>query len=730
MRSPIALAALVGTALLSRQASARDYGVEMQIEEVSDLYELYDQEEISAEEMELLVALFNRPININRVDRLGLYDLPEITYDIADAIIAYRAANGAFERLDDLLNVEGVDATVLAAIAPFVAMADDEEQAEEKAYAGKATLGVLGEAELGKDLRTEARQVPRKPPSGFLTATVNAFTYYSAGLQMTMRPLVQPQWNLSRGGMVADGRECDNKRYACPWPLFNVDAAYATFARGEMSGIVGSYNVGFGERLVFDTTGQANPRGWDDRLALTMDRDDASLRPRANLRGAAIALDGADFPVGWMDATAFISYQSHDAYYTDIWYQPDDHFGAATCQTDGDCPDGFTCRADNLCYSSTVWDSEAPAKKFRYHTLQDAFTELLFGANASFYSDEQTQFGATAYYSQVAFNITEQVAPRFSWSARYPNRPAFGAAGANAALSLGPVDLAAEAGATFLGKPAAVVRAVVDPGSWGEVVLSWRYYDRDYDNPHSRSTAAAVETFGSRRRNEHGGRLELHLRPHKQVRLITRVDLFRRPFEESFTSGDVDWKLRPASYLRAQQRLIIQASRKERIGLQADYNNNVLEHNSRQEFYASDRDENTYSRVIGRGEKRQLRVTFATTRIPRLRLTSAYVFALVDTTASGVDFGRQQYLRFAFSAEPWVGGRFTGAVKYWPEQVQDNSDDDLAGYLGLAHRFAGGALSMQVVYGVTGRKRVPGSYTDEKELDVAQFGMLQVGSRF
>lgn len=53
------------------------------------------------------------PVNVNTAGREELTALPGIGETIADRIVAYRQANGAFRSLEDLDNVKGIGSTTL-----------------------------------------------------------------------------------------------------------------------------------------------------------------------------------------------------------------------------------------------------------------------------------------------------------------------------------------------------------------------------------------------------------------------------------------------------------------------------------------------------------------------------------------------------------------------------------------------------------------------------------------
>ncbi len=60
------------------------------------------------------------PFNLNTATSAQLQRLPRIGPKLAQRIIAYREAHGAFERVDDLVRVRGIGKKTLAGIAPFL----------------------------------------------------------------------------------------------------------------------------------------------------------------------------------------------------------------------------------------------------------------------------------------------------------------------------------------------------------------------------------------------------------------------------------------------------------------------------------------------------------------------------------------------------------------------------------------------------------------------------------
>lgn len=61
-------------------------------------------------------------LNINTASVDALAKIPGIGPKIGEAIAAYREANGAFSSLSDLVNVEGIDASLVEKIKPFLTL--------------------------------------------------------------------------------------------------------------------------------------------------------------------------------------------------------------------------------------------------------------------------------------------------------------------------------------------------------------------------------------------------------------------------------------------------------------------------------------------------------------------------------------------------------------------------------------------------------------------------------
>lgn len=62
----------------------------------------------------------NQMISLNRSDATALQQLPGVGPVLADRIVAFREANGPFERVEDLLDVPGIGEAKLASIRDLI----------------------------------------------------------------------------------------------------------------------------------------------------------------------------------------------------------------------------------------------------------------------------------------------------------------------------------------------------------------------------------------------------------------------------------------------------------------------------------------------------------------------------------------------------------------------------------------------------------------------------------
>ncbi len=771
------IAVLFVVTVCSASTQAREFDIVIEVNDIEDLYDLGDSGELPEVEVELLVALWQRPMDVNRADRYLLYDLPAMTYDLIDAVIAERAKMSGFKSIEDLAKAEGMTDEIMLQIRPFIKVdlaADagifptpegtkQPKVKEAPLLRGRARTEVLTLGKLGKDLRQPQNRFPIKLPSAYFNVEAEGYKNFGAGVLASYRPLLRGVWDRSSGFLAARSASlCQTGRYACPGNRLDVDGFYLTFEQRQWSVILGTYTVGFGERLTFDLSKRETPQGWYRDMIVRAVRDDGNVTIPKLLRGAAVQFDNVDVGPGWVDATAFVSYNSRDLYQYDYRYMGDGLNGGERC------PDGYNDYAGK-CASSRIYALGDPTRSFRFARLQDAYNELLLGANANFNLDDRTQLGVVAYTARLDWNLPKEANPQYPdqilginpLDPKSPGR--FGAMGVHGTVGFGDFDFAAEVSSTLDLKTAASVRAIYNPSREFELRLNLRYFSRDYANPYSRAEASSLLTFRSRQRNKAGGRLRIIYKPLSHLKFTTAAEFYVRPQRMEIVDGQVQWFDDSVGFLRLSQDVRWKLTSKENISLLLIYRNNDLKRNGRGEFYAS-RSATTRLLALGRGEKMTARLSASTGRLRGARFTLTYQPELVDTyeyrckagdpgtRKARCTYGFQHSLRGNFSGAPWRGARLSGSLKVWlprmrdiplaqdpyPYAIAENIDPQVLARVSFGQRFSKGKFGFKVTYGLVSDLRKVGDNPDNltsgdgKVLgsDWSQFASLQFESTF
>lgn len=543
-------------------AKAIEYEVFIDIEEEEDLYDLQATGQISETDLQDIIDVLRRGTDLNTATREQLYALPNLTYEDADRILAYRADAG---RIADpaALTIAGVlTRRKLSAIAPFLLVP--------KAEASKA--GVRGLIRY----RTAWTPRDRRAPPMALQARLSTLRYFTVGAAATLdrNRLAPVTWDPNRDSLSTTG----------PRTRPRLVKFFAMWDTPNWGVIAGTYRIGFGQRLIFDTTSRYTPNGFslDDTVTrvtnlslgcrestgeLTetpcpVDQPRDYLTPdyriREGLRGVAIGGKKIPLPVGWMQAYGFASHQTKSIYQYEI-------YDRAICddpRLNGDifpqcsAPDVFVEQPDPL----------APAPETSFQTLPNMYNEITGGANATYFFDRRTHVGVTGYGATVDW-LVDDADLDFQDAARTPFGGSWGAVGGDAAWGRKWADIFLEVGHSFDsiepeggGGPAAILRTV---GTWGEHELeaSGRYYSTEYANPYARPIAAPDELQGTRARDEGGARLRYNSTVAEIVDLRSFLDVWgnistETPSLRVFAKGDVQvlpW-LAPGLWLDYQNR--------------------------------------------------------------------------------------------------------------------------------------------------------------------------------
>jgi hypothetical protein len=684
MRRISGFAILVLLPLLPSSALARDYGVDVLVSTSEEIYELMRTGELDEEAVDSLVALIEQPLDLNRADRNVLYELPDFTYELADAVVAYRSEHGAFVRLEDLLLVPGVTKDLFGMALPFIVIGPGEELAgDARSVRGAATAGTIVRQGFGLDATQVDPYLERDPgPQTFLKADFTGMRYFGGGFLGTWRERTTAAWDEGQRVLTSAG----------PANRLDLDSAYLSFGYENWNIVAGSYDVGFGERLTFDSGVRRDPRGWTVRNSLYQDNVRGSLRYRPGQFGGAVNYNNFDIGSTWLDSTLFASTQALDVYMSRGLYFVADPVSGKSCPTAYSWDDGL-----QVCRSSRVQDEDVLMTEvdgklqggLPYLTLKDAMRESIVGGNLTLNLDEDSRLGLTAYQSWTQIELGDGQNMHFSDASTYPDRSPFGAVGLSGHTALGPVTLSGESAMTGSGGIGAFVRAIGRAPGFGELSLSLRYYDARYENPHGHGEAQGDMTGGLAARNEAGARLSVVLKPLPRLRSTTVVDSWRAvQTSETDAQGTVRWRYLSSSPMNLQvsERLSYGLTSKETGAVLLRCTNKDITQNGPTESYSQISDS-----VAPAGESWRLQGSVTTSRVPQARLTALAAYMWQGTGKGAYDTSAQFRLRGVVRA--WEGGLLVGSVGYW---VRSLPSGDIAesrerpaydGFIDLTQRF-------------------------------------------
>ena len=544
-------------------AAAIEYEVFVAVDNDEELLDLYNSETIGEDTFNTLVELLRRGTNLETANREQLYSLPNLTYAEVDAILAYRDEAGRIGDPANLVVADAISRRKLAAIAPFI-MGPPKDNAK---------IGVSGFAKY------EVVYAPGDTvaPPMFLQARINTLRHLTVGFAggLERSRVSNVVYDPARDSLSADG----------PRARLRLPKYFAQWDTENWGVIAGTYRIGFAQRLVFDTTNRYTPNGFfldhtvqrrydltrvcsESRGELDAACDDTErMAPdyifRDSQQGVAIGAKKIPLPTGHLQAYGWFSYQPRSLYQyrvRDVSRCPDPK------DDDGDCsaPSVFHGGSPQL----------APQGAFKNETLPNLYSDVLGGANLSYFYNRRTHVGVTGYGASPVWLVQDADLDFQDW-ARNPYGGAFGAVGADFSWGRRFADVFGEVARSFDsmnkqsgeggGGYAALVRNTLTFDNH-EIEISGRYYDTNYANPFAGPIAAPDVYDGLRARDEAGGRIR------HTAHLFDRLDV--RSFLDLW--GTLDRKTPKG---RIYSRANLQATKRFRPGLWLEYQRRDLRGN-------------------------------------------------------------------------------------------------------------------------------------------------------
>ena len=648
---------------------AAPYPVAIDIKDETDIEQLYRDGEIDEEARDRLVVLYYTKIDLNLATRDELYELPAMTYTLADKVLELRKKRGRFNRVGDLAGVKGMTPAIYDQVKPFVTV---------KSVAD-AARGYDAEIRTGAIYRTN-----NFDPAFYLRGKVRFAGHGGVGLLIAARPMI---------GLVKDASEVtyynSSKSKVMTGDLMTAGATAVRFDPASLyvfwngprfSAIAGSYRIGYGLGVTMDTSKRRQPFGWYANIDFSEDEDSGKFKPYDGFVGAAVRYKQLDMGPGWLDVSAFGSFWLRDIYISDL----------RSTRESGE----HLVVDDELAFDPWYEETIQKSLYFEFPTLPYIMREIMGGGNVTYWFNRRSRVGVTGYGAN--WKMTAE-APDFgpSVSSRYPfDRQTWGAVGVNTAFGFGRFDFAGELTFTDQGDPGMLLMAWLSPAPDLTIIPSFRYYSLGFDNPYNRGEANGDEYLGNRARDELGGRLRINYRPFKMLRLRVDVDVWHHKFPGSVSSSyyndqlrnngwvDVDGVDAPKEDASTDLELLFRAqlrpTSKERISFQLVFHDEALHLDGRERSYEygssrrvcpTDNPSCTTDEKIlmWGGSKLYWSVTLSTTRIPRVTISAMFRQIFEDTSKVEGSFDHTWYAWLRIAANLRPGPYLVARVKYFDE---------------------------------------------------------------
>lgn len=562
-------APIVALVLLAPALRAIEYSVPIYVSDENDLDLLYENEQITEAERDTLLDLMWNRIDLNQASRDELYQLPGLTYKLVDRLLAWRRETGDLERAADIRKIKGIGNKAWKQIRPFVEV--DEPSRFVRSLSGR----VRQRFNWMQQTRTESgfEVTDTLPPAFANEGDVKFLDRYRVGWALRLQermPTPSFQWRatplfLNTQGVVSKSESGPPGYFVAGPDAFGVGLTdlkfFASAQLRSVELIVGHFDMGFGQKLVFDTTGRTNPFGWLPDNQIDPQYNEVGFRLARGLRGLAINAEGLRVAKGLrFDGTAFVSLVERDVYQYDFGsILTSDGQSVFTDVTSFDVvSDVAGYEGCEQASNGTARDCCRKAYKYTNMTIPEVYRELTGGGSARLTFGGRHHLGVSGYGGKLLWRYDEFIlkdgAP-FSeydygqyWLEANPEGavvavstiPAyddtFAAFGADFATGHGLWSLFGEVAFTQTMAHAVYLRSLFELDLL-DLTLEARQYATDYANPFSKGRANSDEHLGNRDRDERGARLLAVARLPWDLKLTSDTEVWQRMSVDLWNMG-------------------------------------------------------------------------------------------------------------------------------------------------------------------------------------------------
>lgn len=518
-------------------AQAAIYQTPVVVEDAEDLDAMLEREELTTEEHETLRELLDDGVDLNSADREALYELPSLNWDEVDAIIAYRTTKGRIQNPVELVAAGALTEEQLLEIAPFIRL----DAAPER-------LSLSGKYRVTSAFTVSDNVAP--PATGYLNLKGPYDLSGGIAIATTRRML----GNIRYDPLHLDALQADGPAYRPALARY-----YLQWKAGQRRLVLGTYFIGFADRVTFDNSRHRFPNGIylsNDfqrprdlsrtcRISTAGNAQDFTQEPcagfgtdlyitpdfdwREPLRGFAGSLENIDLGEHRrLSLYGFVSYQSRSLYQYEM-------YNKETCDDpsvrDDRGEQAASCKAPAVYIAQR--DPFAPEVRAVFSTLPNLYNELLGGAHVTFNASERHRLGLTGYGAMNFFNGAPLKLDFQDWAATPFGGP-HGAIGVDGKTTWRNFDFFLEVARSFDGEPSGgggfgILQRTQFDYRKHSLELAIRYYDNKFNNPYARPISAPDELEGLRARNEVGARLSYSGKL-GAFSLLARTDFWVLPF--------------------------------------------------------------------------------------------------------------------------------------------------------------------------------------------------------
>lgn len=450
-----------------------------QWESDSDIEQAYQDGDIEYETYERLLTIYDDKIDINTADVFQLQSLPGLTALDASKIVNYRLKHGYYKDVKDLINPEIIDEITYENIKIFIA-AEQPEKVKTKG-------DIVFRTKSNSDVEMATTDYPR-------TYDLFRLRLLKFGRYMNFGAIIEGDARFTDyyySGNITGG-EFEHG--------YRLNKSYIGYEKGPVieQAYLGNFRAGFGQRLVFDTSGKSSPQGLypDDTYSKQTQTSIYSVS------GGGIVLQ--------------------DKYTLGSTQQQLKGFGARMKQGRFDLTEFYSKGGYSL-KTYVLMDDNS----LRYVTLEDVYEETLFGSNLTYKLSDATRdidatyIGGTVYTSkrEASFSDTDiQI-----W--RWPPEQSFAVYGTNFVTGYRGFNITGEMAKVHGWGDAWYIKTFKKMGKI-DVIYSHRDYDIDFYNPWARGYSKHTDGTKFKNRDEQGDYIEFDSKLTRTMKLKFYVDQF------------------------------------------------------------------------------------------------------------------------------------------------------------------------------------------------------------